>query len=149
MTDKLVAGWGPLFSSWQLYALAVIGLGSFLIMQAAFQVGPFAASQSTLILVNPFVSIVVGAVLYGESLRGGALYPHLGGVLATRHGARRDRVCRRRRSSPRCTRDGQSTISWRGAVVTPSGADEPANGLVHDLHPRDWTLRCDMGKAAR
>jgi hypothetical protein len=43
-------------------------------MQAAFQVGPFAASQSTLILVNPFVSIVVGAVLYGESLRGGAWY---------------------------------------------------------------------------
>jgi hypothetical protein len=43
-------------------------------MQAAFQVGPFAASQSTLILVNPFVSIIVGSVLYGESLRGGALF---------------------------------------------------------------------------
>jgi hypothetical protein len=70
MTDRLVAGWGPLFSSWQLYALAVLGLSSFLIMQAAFQVGPFAASQSTLILVNPFVSIVVGRILYGESLRG-------------------------------------------------------------------------------
>lgn len=74
MTNRLVAGWGPLFSSWQLYALAVLGLGSFLIMQAAFQVGPFAASQSTLILVNPFVSIVVGSVLYGESLRGGAWF---------------------------------------------------------------------------
>ena len=74
MTDRLVAGWGPLFTSWQLYALAVLGLGSFLIMQAAFQVGPFAASQSTLILVNPFVSIVVGSVLYGESLRGGAWF---------------------------------------------------------------------------
>jgi hypothetical protein len=74
MTDKLVAGWGPLFSSWQLYALALLGLSSFLVMQAAFQVGPFAASQSTLILVNPFVSIVVGRVLYGESLRGGPWY---------------------------------------------------------------------------
>jgi len=74
MTDRLVAGWGPLFSSWQLYALAVLGLSSFLVMQAAFQVGPFAASQSTLILVNPFVSIVVGRVLYGESLRGGPGY---------------------------------------------------------------------------
>ena len=26
MTDRLVAGWGPLFTSWQLYALAVLGL---------------------------------------------------------------------------------------------------------------------------
>jgi hypothetical protein len=74
MTDVLVLGWGALFSSWQLYALALIGLGSFLVMQSAFQVGPFAASQSTLILVNPFVSIAVGHVLYGEDLRGGALY---------------------------------------------------------------------------
>lgn len=74
LTDKVVQGWGPLFSSWQLYALAVVGLGSFLIMQSAFQVGPFAASQSTLILVNPFVSIAVGRVLFGESLRGGVGY---------------------------------------------------------------------------
>ena len=46
----------------------MIGLGSFVIMQSAFQVGPFAASQSTLILLNPFVSIVVGRVLFGEAL---------------------------------------------------------------------------------
>jgi hypothetical protein len=77
MTNVLVAGWGPLFSSWQLYALATIGLGSFVIMQSAFQVGPFAASQSTLILVNPFVAIAIGYVLYGETLRGGPLYASL------------------------------------------------------------------------
>ncbi len=74
MTNLLVTGWGALFSSWQLYALAVIGLGSFLIMQSAFQVGPFTASQSSLILVNPFVSIAIGHVLFGENLRGGPLY---------------------------------------------------------------------------
>jgi len=74
MTNVLVTGWGALFSSWQLYAVAVIGLSSFVVMQSAFQVGPFAASQSTLILVNPFVAIAVGHVLYGESLRGGPLY---------------------------------------------------------------------------
>jgi len=73
LTNVLVAGWGGLFTSWQLYAIAVVGLGSFLIMQSAFQVGPFAASQSTLILVNPFVSIAVGHVLFGEDLRGGPL----------------------------------------------------------------------------
>jgi drug/metabolite transporter (DMT)-like permease len=73
LTDVLATGWGGLFTSWQLYAIAVVGLGSFVVMQSAFQVGPFAASQSTLILVNPFVSIAVGHVLFGESLRGGPL----------------------------------------------------------------------------
>lgn len=77
MTNVLVTGWGALFSSWQLYAIAVIGLGSFLIMQSAFQVGPFAASQSSLILVNPFAAIAIGHVLFGESLRGGPLYVSL------------------------------------------------------------------------
>jgi hypothetical protein len=73
MTNILVAGWGPLLSSWQLYALCVIGLASFVIMQSAFQVGPFAASQSTLILLNPLVSLAIGRVLFGEHLRGGLL----------------------------------------------------------------------------
>jgi drug/metabolite transporter (DMT)-like permease len=74
MTDQLVAGWGALFGSWQLYAVALIGLSSFVIMQSAFQVGPFAASQSSLILVNPFVAIAIGHVLFAENLRGGPLY---------------------------------------------------------------------------
>ncbi len=72
MTNVLVAGVGGVFTSWQIYAICVVGLGSFLIMQSAFQVGPFAVSQAALILVNPFVSILVGHVLFGESLRGGA-----------------------------------------------------------------------------
>jgi hypothetical protein len=73
VTNVLVTGWGPLFGSWQLYALCVIGLSSFVIMQSAFQVGPFAASQSTLILLNPLVSLAIGRVLFGEHLRGGLL----------------------------------------------------------------------------
>lgn len=77
MTGLLVTGWGALFSSWQLYTLAVIGLGSFLIMQSAFQVGPFTASQSSLILVNPFVSILIGHILFGENLRGGSTHVSL------------------------------------------------------------------------
>lgn len=74
VTNALVAGPAALFSSWQLYALCAAGLCSFVIMQSAFQVGPFAASQSALILVNPFVSIVVGRALFGEALRGGPLH---------------------------------------------------------------------------
>ena len=73
LTDLVSEGWSAVFTSWQVYVLAVVGLGSFLIMQSAFQVGPFTASQSTLILVNPFASIAMGAVLFGEHLRGGAV----------------------------------------------------------------------------
>jgi len=77
VSNLIVRGVGPLFSSWPLYALAVIGLGSFLLMQSAFQIGPFTASQSTLILVNPFVSMGIGFVLYGEHLRGGVVFVFL------------------------------------------------------------------------
>ena len=72
-TNLLLAGWGPFFSSWQIYALCVVGLTSFLLMQSAFQVGPFAASQSTLILWNPLVSLAIGRLLFNEKGRTGAL----------------------------------------------------------------------------
>lgn len=77
MTNELLTGWGALFGSWQIYALAVVGTVSFVIMQSAFQVGPFAASQTSLILMNPFVSIVIGTIAFDESLRGGVLYRSL------------------------------------------------------------------------
>jgi hypothetical protein len=65
-TGLLASGWGPLVTHWPLYALAVVGLGSFLLMQHAFHAGPFAASQSTLIVVNPFASIALGATLFAD-----------------------------------------------------------------------------------
>ena len=74
MTAELMTSWAALFGSWQIYTLAVVGTVSFVIMQSAFQVGPFAASQSSLILTNPFISIVIGALAFDESLRGGVLY---------------------------------------------------------------------------
>jgi hypothetical protein len=76
-TNVLLNGWGAAFTSWPLYALAFIGAVSFVIMQSAFQVGPLAASQSSLILVNPFVSIIIGHALFHETLRGGPLYVSL------------------------------------------------------------------------
>lgn len=73
-TNVLLTGWGVLFTSWPLYAITFIGVSSFIIMQSAFQVGPLAASQSSLILVNPLVSIIIGHVLFHETLHGGPLY---------------------------------------------------------------------------
>ncbi len=68
VTDAFAAGVGPLLTSWATYAMALGGLFSFFVMQSAFSAGPFAASQTTLILVNPCVSVVLGVVLFHESL---------------------------------------------------------------------------------
>ena len=73
MTDAAVLGLAALFTSWSTYALVVCGATSFFLMQSAFHAGPFAASQSTLILVNPLVSILIGAALFGEQFRPGWL----------------------------------------------------------------------------
>jgi len=63
--DVAVARPGALLSTWQLWALVVVGTGSFLAMQRAFEAGSFAASQSALILGTPLLSIVVGGALFG------------------------------------------------------------------------------------
>jgi hypothetical protein len=73
LTAVLMRDWIRALFSWQLYALAFIGLTSFVVMQQAFRVGSLAISQSALILTNPIVSIVLGSVLFHEQLRGGAL----------------------------------------------------------------------------
>jgi hypothetical protein len=71
-SDSFGHGIGPVFKTWQTYGLCLFGLASFYLMQNAFHAGPFAASQSTLILVNPFVSVLLGAFLFGETLPRGA-----------------------------------------------------------------------------
>ena len=70
-SDSFGQGLGNVFTTWETYGMCVVGLASFLLMQNAFHAGPFAASQSTLILVNPFVSVGLGAWLYGESFHHG------------------------------------------------------------------------------
>ncbi len=65
-SDAFNGGIAHVFETWPTYALVACGLCSVLLMQHAFHAGPFAAGQSTLILVNPFVSVALGALLYGE-----------------------------------------------------------------------------------
>jgi hypothetical protein len=72
LTAVLMSDWIRAVISWQLYALAFIGLTSFVVMQHAFRVGSLAISQSALILTNPIVSIILGSALFHEQLRGGA-----------------------------------------------------------------------------
>jgi drug/metabolite transporter (DMT)-like permease len=68
MTDRLVTGWAVLFETWPLWVLAVVGLSSFVLMQQAFHAGPFTASQASLVLLNPFLSIGMGVGLFGDRL---------------------------------------------------------------------------------
>jgi hypothetical protein len=49
--------------------LIVFGLGGMFLTQNAYHSGPLAASQSTLVLVDPLMSILIGIGLYGDSLR--------------------------------------------------------------------------------
>lgn len=71
-TDSFGNGLAGLLTTWQTYGLCAFGAVSFFLMQNAFHAGPFAASQSTLILVNPFVSVALGATMFGETLPTGA-----------------------------------------------------------------------------
>ena len=61
--------WVSLFVHWQTYGLVVFGLAGLFLTQNAFHAGPLAASQSTLVLVDPLASILFGIALYGDSLR--------------------------------------------------------------------------------
>lgn len=82
-------GLAHVFGTWPTYGLVVCGLASVLLMQHAFHAGPFAAAQATLILVNPFVSVALGALLYGESFTSDPVSVGLGllGVVAFAAGA--------------------------------------------------------------
>ncbi len=59
------------FQHWQTYAVALAGLGGFVITQHALDAGPVAASQSALLILNPLASIVMGVWLFGDRLRTG------------------------------------------------------------------------------
>lgn len=74
VSDYAANDWVTLFEHWQTYGVIVFGLLGLFLTQNAFHAGPLAASQSTLVLVDPLVSICLGIALYGDSLRTGGAY---------------------------------------------------------------------------
>ncbi|WP_406090903.1 DMT family transporter [Streptomyces sp. NBC_01013] len=60
-----------LFSSWQLYAMAVVGVGALFLLQNALQAGTLVAVQPCLTLGDALISILYGVTLFGEHLRTG------------------------------------------------------------------------------
>ena len=72
VSDVALKGPGSLFTSWQLYAVLVIGAAGLLLNQLAFQAGPLTASLPATATVDPLLSTVVGVVVYDEHIRRGA-----------------------------------------------------------------------------
>jgi hypothetical protein len=69
VTGYAAHGWYGLPRHWETYGLAGCGLVSFFLAQNAFHAGPIAASQSTLVLVDPLASMLIGIGLFGDQLR--------------------------------------------------------------------------------
>jgi len=61
--------WASIVRHWETYALAVCGVLSLFLAQNAFHAGPIAASQSTLVMIDPLASILIGVSLFGDQLR--------------------------------------------------------------------------------
>ena len=59
---------------WPLYAMIATGVLGTILLQSAYAVGPLAASQATMLIVDPLASIALGIELFHEQLNTGALY---------------------------------------------------------------------------
>ncbi len=60
--------WVHVFGQWELYVLAVVGLGGFFLAQNAFHAGSVTASQSTMVTIDPIASILLGVGLFGDGI---------------------------------------------------------------------------------
>jgi len=73
--DTLAHGGLPgLLTHWPLYAMIATGVFGTVLLQGAYAVGPLAASQATLLIVDPLASIALGIELFHEQLNTGAGY---------------------------------------------------------------------------
>ena len=62
-------GAAAFFGTWQLYGVAIAGVGSLFLLQNALQAGSLAASQPMLTVGDALISITYGVLLFGEQLR--------------------------------------------------------------------------------
>ncbi|WP_030344661.1 DMT family transporter [Streptomyces sp. NRRL S-1022] len=78
---RLEQGPAAMFGHWSLYATGVAGLVAFLLLQGALGAGSLTASQPALTLGDALTSVVLGWVLFAESIHLGlSLLPEAVGV---------------------------------------------------------------------
>ena len=68
-TEKTANGIAAVFASWQIYAMAVAGVGSLLLLQYALQSATLAVTQPALTISDPVASTVLGVAMFGERIR--------------------------------------------------------------------------------
>jgi len=68
ITVQLGGGLGTVFTNWHVYALMLGGLVALILNQNAFQSGRIAAPLTTIALVDPLVSVLIGVTVYQETL---------------------------------------------------------------------------------
>ena len=66
--DYLHESVGTMLSHWECYALAIAGVGGFVLQQVSLGTGRLAPSVATVSVANPVVSILIGVLLLGETL---------------------------------------------------------------------------------
>jgi len=69
VSGYVATDWASIYRHWQTYALAGFGTLAVFLAQNAFHAGPIVASQSTIVLIDPLASILIGIGLFGDNLR--------------------------------------------------------------------------------
>ncbi len=67
-TTLVTEGWGHVFTNWVPYALLASGLIGLFLIQSSFHAGPITASQATLTIVDPLMSVAIGIWLFHDHL---------------------------------------------------------------------------------
>ncbi len=72
MTARIGAhGFFSIFSSWQVYIMALFGILSVYLFQYALASGRLMYAQPGVTLADPFIAIIWGLLVYNENIRGG------------------------------------------------------------------------------
>lgn len=66
-------GLGALPGAWQPYVLVVVGLTAVVFTQLAYRRGPLSASLPLIMAVNPVLGVLIGSVVYDETVRDSTL----------------------------------------------------------------------------
>jgi drug/metabolite transporter (DMT)-like permease len=71
MTEGLRHGFVGIFTTWQTYAMVAAGAVSMYLLQNALNAGRLVAAQPGITLTDPVVSVLWGALVFGEQVRHG------------------------------------------------------------------------------
>ncbi len=68
-TTLISHGWGHVFTDWDPYALVATGVVGLFLIQSSFHAGPVTASQASLTIIDPVVSVLIGIYLFHDRLQ--------------------------------------------------------------------------------